>query len=418
MNAEYTGKKIAELRKAKDLTQKQLAQKLHITDKAVSKWERGANFPDLGLMEELAKELDTTPALLLGIENASKEEVVTSMTELSTQQAEQSNKDIQLIAWLELFIAIPILVALHFLSISMIPYGKYSEFLTPFHFIRFLVVALAILAIYTLRKYGGIRQMEFTDMMSLYIMGFSIAIFFGIQLYTGGTVHYSVSAILCIIIIGCVQLFFYRMMIPPEIKALPVIASILWGGVGFWTYTPYLYGGVTPDFVIINYLLPFLVSLVVWTFCFLREKTKNPPRLSYVLMTLAILAFIAFFFFQDFWVQSYVKASREKLETYAEELLEATRTNTDYYGIWKVNAYRGSNMVEFHTGGSGLVPNASYRGFYYSPDNTHKAYQGVEENVEFTYLRSPNKATWTDGTDNEGISIRIIENWFWFEAHF
>ena len=54
MNAEYTGKKIAELRKEKNLTQKELAKKLHVTDKAVSKWERGVNFPDLGLMEALA----------------------------------------------------------------------------------------------------------------------------------------------------------------------------------------------------------------------------------------------------------------------------------------------------------------------------------------------------------------------------
>lgn len=66
MNAEYTGKKIAELRKEKEFTQKELAEKLHVTDKAVSKWERGVNFPDLGLMEKLAEALDTTPSILLG----------------------------------------------------------------------------------------------------------------------------------------------------------------------------------------------------------------------------------------------------------------------------------------------------------------------------------------------------------------
>ena len=47
MNAEYTGKKIAELRKDKNLTQKELADQLHVTDKAVSKWERGAGLPDV-----------------------------------------------------------------------------------------------------------------------------------------------------------------------------------------------------------------------------------------------------------------------------------------------------------------------------------------------------------------------------------
>ena len=59
MDAAYTGKEISERRKALGLTQKELAEKLHVTDKAVSKWERGINFPDLGLMENLAKVLDT-----------------------------------------------------------------------------------------------------------------------------------------------------------------------------------------------------------------------------------------------------------------------------------------------------------------------------------------------------------------------
>ena len=40
MNAIYTGNKILELRKQKGLSQKTLAEKLNVTDKAVSKWER------------------------------------------------------------------------------------------------------------------------------------------------------------------------------------------------------------------------------------------------------------------------------------------------------------------------------------------------------------------------------------------
>ena len=47
------GKFIAECRKQKQLTQLQLADKLGITDKAISKWERGIAMPDASLMLDL-----------------------------------------------------------------------------------------------------------------------------------------------------------------------------------------------------------------------------------------------------------------------------------------------------------------------------------------------------------------------------
>lgn len=54
MNKERLGTFIAESRKALGMTQKELAEKLHITDKAVSKWERGLSYPDVTLLEPLA----------------------------------------------------------------------------------------------------------------------------------------------------------------------------------------------------------------------------------------------------------------------------------------------------------------------------------------------------------------------------
>lgn len=56
---------VAQLRKEHALTQKELADRLHVTDKAVSKWETGKGFPDLKLLEPLAQILDVSLVELL-----------------------------------------------------------------------------------------------------------------------------------------------------------------------------------------------------------------------------------------------------------------------------------------------------------------------------------------------------------------
>lgn len=62
------GALIAELRKEQGLTQKQLAEQLGVTDKAVSKWERGAGYPDITLLSKLAAALHiSTGELLNGV---------------------------------------------------------------------------------------------------------------------------------------------------------------------------------------------------------------------------------------------------------------------------------------------------------------------------------------------------------------
>ena len=56
---------IVELRKKQGLTQQQLAKKLNITDKAVSKWERGLSYPDITSISMLAKALGVDSAYLI-----------------------------------------------------------------------------------------------------------------------------------------------------------------------------------------------------------------------------------------------------------------------------------------------------------------------------------------------------------------
>lgn len=92
MDTHYTGNKITELRKAKGWTQKDIAEKLNVSISAVSKWERGLNYPDLSLMEPLAEILGITVSELLGVENEPTEQIIKNITEISVSEKDASEK--------------------------------------------------------------------------------------------------------------------------------------------------------------------------------------------------------------------------------------------------------------------------------------------------------------------------------------
>jgi transcriptional regulator with XRE-family HTH domain len=65
MDLKKTGNLISSARREKRITQKELAEKLHVSDRTVSKWERGAGFPDVSILTELADILGLTVTELL-----------------------------------------------------------------------------------------------------------------------------------------------------------------------------------------------------------------------------------------------------------------------------------------------------------------------------------------------------------------
>lgn len=69
MNIKKVGEQIAALRKAKGITQNELGERIGVSFQAVSKWERGETLPDITLLPDLAKILETTTDyILLGSE--------------------------------------------------------------------------------------------------------------------------------------------------------------------------------------------------------------------------------------------------------------------------------------------------------------------------------------------------------------
>ena len=65
MDTNATGRFIAELRKQKGYTQKELAEKLMVTDKAISRWETGKGLPDTSLLKPLGDVLGVSVSELL-----------------------------------------------------------------------------------------------------------------------------------------------------------------------------------------------------------------------------------------------------------------------------------------------------------------------------------------------------------------
>ena len=68
MDLQKTGNFIAQQRKAKNLTQAKLAEKLHVSEKTVSKWECGNGFPDTSLIMPLCEALEISANELLSAE--------------------------------------------------------------------------------------------------------------------------------------------------------------------------------------------------------------------------------------------------------------------------------------------------------------------------------------------------------------
>ena len=110
------GKFIADERKRKGYTQKQLSEKLEISDKTISKWERGNGFPEVSLLLPLCNELEITVNELLSGERVSEEDYLKKAEENMVnlvREALESKKKIVLsamVAGLTIIATVPLFI--------------------------------------------------------------------------------------------------------------------------------------------------------------------------------------------------------------------------------------------------------------------------------------------------------------------
>lgn len=97
MNQEKIGKFIQECRNKKELTQEELAKKIGVTNKAISRWENGHGLPDLSLLKPLCNELDIDINDLLNgqkIEEKNRsEQLEENIDKIINQATEQEKKE-------------------------------------------------------------------------------------------------------------------------------------------------------------------------------------------------------------------------------------------------------------------------------------------------------------------------------------
>ena len=82
MATQHMGDLIASLRKARGMTQKDLAEQMNVTDKAVSKWERNLSCPDVNSIPRLAEVLGISVEELMTAAPKQEERKETNITEL------------------------------------------------------------------------------------------------------------------------------------------------------------------------------------------------------------------------------------------------------------------------------------------------------------------------------------------------
>lgn len=123
------GKFIAECRKNKNLTQMQLANKLNITDRAISKWETGKSMPDSLIMLDLCNELGISVNELLSGEriemNNYDKKAEENLFELNKNN-EDKNKKISKFGTVITFLIGIIIILLVYMFVSNL-YGRYKD---------------------------------------------------------------------------------------------------------------------------------------------------------------------------------------------------------------------------------------------------------------------------------------------------
>ena len=398
MDAQFTGNQISRLRKEKGLTQLQLAEKVHVTDKAVSKWERGINYPDLGLMEALAQALDTTPAVLLGLEHADQTETLSTLVEISQAQLEEAQQDVAFLGWGSIGAALLLCI-----GNSLANRGASQLYLL----FRVLIPILAIAGLSFLFRCGQIRKWGLREFGTFCGSIFPLLFWVGCQFFTGGSPQQWLVTVLAVISAAFAQIHFLQVMKARLMQIFPFVLSILY----------LIWSSVMGGAQVTQWLL-FLTCLGAVLFHGWKHPEFRKIHWASTGVTLCFLAIgllLLCALCRPMIARSYLLSHAQEVQSFAEAKLALTET-ADHFGPFEVQVYPELGLVQFHTGGYGLVPESTYEGLYYSAAGTHVCFPGFVPSEDYgaTVLFRDTQ----ENSDNWQKSTQIMDYLYWFELHY
>lgn len=178
MNLDKIGKFIALNRKNKGLTQEQLAERLGVTNKTVSRWETGKYMPDLSLLKQLSEELGITLNELLSGEKIEKEKIVENTEkniintiDYSSQKVENEHKKISTILMI-----IGIIISISALTVL----DKESSWCSIYSIIGIIIFVIGLVKEF--KKFKKIQKIGIGVVLFIGIFGiFYIADYLGVK---------------------------------------------------------------------------------------------------------------------------------------------------------------------------------------------------------------------------------------------